>query len=151
MALIKDYHLVDAVADDIPGLILLRVSKEQKRSAPLEELREATSEAISLLVNEAQHGLLRPEAVIKQLEERNMKLYEFFYVSSLWKGDGIEEEQGESRERLIVESKSLVDELADLAVHLFASYDRELLMDFLKFSTFYTFEKVSQISLSHCY
>ena len=33
MALIKDHHLVDAISDDIPGLILLRVSKEQAKSA----------------------------------------------------------------------------------------------------------------------
>ncbi|KAL5323663.1 hypothetical protein ACEPPN_008203 [Leptodophora sp. 'Broadleaf-Isolate-01'] len=144
MNLIKEYHLVDAVADDIPGLIMLRVSKEQKRSAPIAELRELTSEAISLLVDEAQHGLVSPQVVVSQLQEKSMTLYLFFYVSSLWRGDGIEEHQGESRERLVAESKSLVDDLADLAVHLFALYDRELLMDFLKSSTFYTFEKATQ-------
>ena len=142
MNLIKEYHLVDAVADDIPGLITLRVSKEQQRIASTEELQEVTSEAISLLVNEAQHGLVRPEVVVKQLEEENMILYLFFYISSLWRGNGIEKHEGENRERLVVESKSLVDEFADLAVHLFAIYDRDLLMEFLKSSTFYTFEKV---------
>jgi hypothetical protein len=142
MALIKEYHLVDAIADDIPSLILLRVSKEQKQSAPIEELREATSEAIALLVNEAQHGLVRPEVVVKQLEDRNMTLYLFFYLSSLWRGDGIETHAGENIQRLMDESRALVDQFADLAVRLFASYDRELLMDFLTKSTFYTFEKV---------
>jgi hypothetical protein len=141
MTLIKEYHLVDAVADDIPGLILLRVSKEQMQTAPIEELREATSEAIVLLVNEAQHGLVRPEVVVKQLEEKNMTLYLFFYLSSLWKGDSIETHVGENIQRLIDESRAMVDEFADLAVRLFASYDRELLMDFLMKSTFYTFEK----------
>jgi len=144
MTLIKEYHLVDAVADDIPGLIMLRVSKEQKRIAPITELQDLTSEAISLLVDEAQHGLVSPQTVVSQLQEKNMTLYLFFYVSSLWKGDGIEEHQGESREKLVAESKSLVDDLADLAVHLFAMYDRELLMEFLKSSTFYTFEKATQ-------
>lgn len=142
MSLIKEYHLVDAVADDIPGLILLRVSKEQKRSASIDELQELTSEAVSMLVDEAQHGLVSPQVVVSQLQEKNMTLYLFFYVKSLWKGDGIEEHQGETRERLLAESKSLVDDLADLAVHLFALYDRDLLMDFLKSSTFYTFETV---------
>jgi vacuolar protein sorting-associated protein 41 len=146
MALIKDHHLVDAVADDIPGLILLRVSKEQKRTASIAELREITSEAISLLVNEAQHGLVRPEAVVKQLEDKNIILYLFFYVSSLWKGNGIEEGQGESRDRLLAESRLLVEEMGDLAVHLFALYDRDLLMDFLKSSTSYTFEKVRPLT-----
>ncbi|KAF8859309.1 vacuolar assembly protein-like protein [Acephala macrosclerotiorum] len=144
MSLIKDYHLVDAVADDIPGLIMLRVSHEQKRTASTEELRELTSEAISLLVNEAQHGLVSPQAVVNQLDEKDMILYMFFYVSSLWRGDGIEEHQGENRDRLIAESQALVDEFADLAVHLFALYDRDLLMEFLKTSTFYTFEKATQ-------
>jgi hypothetical protein len=143
MNLIKEYHLVDAVADDIPGLIMLRVSKEQKKKASIEELRELTAEPISLLVNEAQHGLVSPEVVVKQLEEKNMILYLYFYISSLWKGDGIEEHQGELRERLVADSKSLVDGIADLAVHLFALYDRDVLMEFLKSSTFYTFEKVS--------
>jgi hypothetical protein len=147
MGLIKDYHLVDAVADDIPGLILLRVSKEQMRSASIEELQEATSEVISLLVNEAQHGIVRPQVVVQQLQDKNMPLYLFFYLSTLWSGRGLEEKPGENRERLLSERKSLVDELADLAVHLFALYDRDLLMDFLKSSTFYTFEKASLTAL----
>lgn len=142
MTLIKEYHLVDAISDDIPALILLRVSKEQERTAPIEELREATSEAIQLLVNEAEHGIVRPDVIVQQLEEKKMPLYLFFYISSLWRGDGITETQLETRERLLVDSRSLVDEHGDLAVHLFATYDRALLMDFLKSSTSYTFEKV---------
>ena len=148
MTLIKEYHLVDAVADDIPGLVLLRVSKEQKQTAPIEELREATSEAITLLVAEAHHGLVRPETVVQQLEAKNMTLYLFFYLSALWRGGGIAEDKFENRERLLVETRALVDELADLAVHLFATYDRDLLMNFLKTSTFYAFEKVSHPLLS---
>ncbi|TVY81948.1 Vacuolar protein sorting-associated protein 41-like protein [Lachnellula suecica] len=144
MALIKDHRLVDAVADDIPGLILLRVSKEQKRTAPISELKEATSEAINLLVNEAQHGLVRPEVVVKQLEDKNMILYLYFYVCSLWSGEGIEEGEGENRDRLLAESRALVDEMADLAVHLFALYDRDVLMEFLRYSTYYTFEKATK-------
>ena len=147
MTLIKNHHLVDAVADDIPGLILLRVSKQQEATAPIEELRETTSEAINLLVSEAQHGLVSPEVVVSQLQEKKLPLYLFFYLSSLWKGTGIEQTSLENRDRLLSESKGLVDQLADLAVHLFALYDRELLMDFLKSSTYYTFEKVSGSSL----
>lgn len=124
MGLIKDFHLVDAVADDIPGLVLLRVSKDQEKSAPIEELEELTSEPIKLLVEEV--GLVRPELVVKQLEE--MPLYLFFYLRSLWRGD---------------ERESL-DDFADLAVGSFATYDRGLLMDFLKTSTFYNFEMVSR-------
>jgi hypothetical protein len=150
MSLIKDHHLVDAIADDIPALILLRVSKQQEATASIEELRETTSEAITLLVSEAHHGLVSPEVVVNQLQERNLPLYLFFYVSSLWKGDGIVETSLETRDRLVGESKSLVDQLADLAVHLFAVYDRELLIDFLKSSTYYTFEKVCTKIISPC-
>jgi vacuolar protein sorting-associated protein 41 len=142
MGLIKDFHLVDAIADDIPGLILLRVSKEQIRSASIKELEEATSEAIALLVNEAQHGLLRPEVVVRQLQDKELPLYLFFYLRSLWRGDGLTQESEQNRERLVSDSKSLLDDFADLAIRLFASYDRLLLMEFLKTSTAYNFEKV---------
>lgn len=142
MSLIKGYHLVDAVADDIPSLILLRVSKEQVRTASVAELEEATSEAITLLVEEAHHGLVRPEVVVTQLQEKDMPLYLFFYLRSLWRGDGLTDESTQTRDRLVGESKSLVDDFADLAVRLFATYDRPLLMQYLQTSTSYTFEKV---------
>lgn len=142
MALIKEFHLVDAVADDIAGLILLRVSKEQEQSASIEELEQATSETIKLLVDEAQHGLLRTDVVVKQLEEKELPLYLFFYLRSLWKGDGLSHESEQSRDRLLTDSKSLVDDHADLAVRLFGRYDRALLMEFLKTSSSYTFEEV---------
>jgi hypothetical protein len=145
MSLIKDYHLVDAVADDIPGFILLRVSNEQERTASIDELRETTSEAIHLLVSEAQHGLVRPSFVVSQLQEKQLPLYLFFYLGSLWKGDAIEEHNLETTDRLVAESKALVDDFADLTVQLFAVYDRVLLMEFLKSSTYYTFEKVNYL------
>lgn len=143
MSLIKDYHLVDAVTDEIPGFILLRVTDEQKRDASIEELCETTSEAIHLLVSEAQHGLVQPSVVVNQLQDKQLPLYLFFYLKSLWKGDAIVEQNLETRDRLVAESKTLVDGFADLAVHIFALYDRDLLMEFLKVSTYYTFEKVN--------
>lgn len=143
MGLIKEFHLVDAIADDIPGLILLRVSRDQMRSASIKELEDATSETIALLVNEAQHSLLQPAVVVHQLEDKELPLYLFFYLRSLWRGDGLNLESDQNRERLVSESKSLVDDFADLAVKLFANYDRPLLMEFLKISTSYNFEKVN--------
>jgi len=143
MGLIKDFHLVDAVADDIPGLVLLRVPKDHQMSASRKELEEATSEVITLLVDEAQHGLVRPEAVVSQLQEKDMQLYLFFYLRALWNGDSLTDQSAEVRERIVIESKSQVDEFADLAVDVFASYDRPLLMEFLRTSTSYTFEKAS--------
>ena len=146
MALIKDYHLVDAVADDIPGLLQLRVSKEQQRTASNEELEAATTEVIALLVDEAQHGLVRPSLVVSQLQKRDMKLYLFFYIRALWNGEGLKQDESpEVHERMVAESRTQVDEFADLAVSVFATYDRPLLMDFLKLSTSYTFEKATQV------
>nr|XP_036582120.1 vacuolar assembly [Colletotrichum truncatum]KAF6790780.1 vacuolar assembly [Colletotrichum truncatum] len=141
--LIRDNHLAEAVADDIPSFIGLRVpaNREFMQEADYEA---ATSEAITLLVDEAQHGLVKPSVVVSQLQEKDLNLYLFFYLRGLYKGEGIEEHLGETRDRLLMESQSLVDEFADLAVRLFAKYDRPLLMSFLRSSTSYAFEKAVQ-------
>jgi tetratricopeptide (TPR) repeat protein len=140
--LIRDNHLAEAVADDIPSFIGLRVPDDLDGMTE-KDLEEATSEAITLLVDEAQHGLVRPNVVVEQLQEQQLLLYLYLYLRGLWKGDGIKEHAGENPDRLMLDSQSLVDEFADLAVQLFATYNAELLMDFLKVSTSYTFEKVS--------
>jgi hypothetical protein len=142
MRLIKEGHLADAVADDIPSFIGLRVPQDRMGKMSRAELEEATSEAVTLLVDEAQHGLVKPDVVISQLQERKLELYTFFYLRGLWRGEGMHEHSGESRARLVTDSQSLVDRFADLAVHLFAVHDRPLLMSFLKTSTAYAFEKV---------
>ncbi len=140
--LIRESHLADAVADDIPSFIGLQVPADQVDHMSTQELEAATSEAITLLVDEAQHGLVKPGVVISQLQQKNLKLYTFFYLRGLWNGDGIQEHQGELHDRLVLESRALLDSFADLTVQLFALFDRTLLMDFLKFSTSYSFEKV---------
>ncbi|KAK0701132.1 hypothetical protein B0T21DRAFT_300756 [Apiosordaria backusii] len=140
MRLIKDGHLADAVADDIPSFISLRVPPGQAKRMTNDELEQATHEAITLLVDEAQHGLVKPDVVVAQLQEKNLDLYTFFYLRGLWRGQGYHEHTGESRARLVTDSQSLVDNFADLAVHLFAEYDQSLLMSFLKTSTAYAFE-----------
>ncbi|KAL9121167.1 MAG: hypothetical protein Q9187_002274, partial [Circinaria calcarea] len=149
MALISTYHLIDALSDDIPGLILLRISKEQQKSAPLSELEELTAEPIRLLVDEAHHGIVRPETVISQLKSRpGMLPYLFFYLRALWNGDTSSsnvEEPLSSTHLAATEGKSLVSDFADLAVELFAEYDRPLLLDFLKTSQSYTLSIASAI------
>jgi len=140
--LIGDSHLADAVADDIPSFISLRVPAERVDRMTIAELEEATSEAVTLLVDEAQHGLVKPDVVVSQLQRKHWNLYTFFYLRGLWLGEGIRDHQGELRDRLVLESKVLLDDFADLTVHLFAEHERALLMDFLKFSTSYSFEKV---------
>src|SRR5699024_1279368 len=89
MNLIRDYHLLDAISDDIPGLILIRVSKEQMKSASIEELQEATSEPVKMLVSEAYSGIVPPETVVSQLQAANRHLYLYFYLRALWRGDSM--------------------------------------------------------------
>lgn len=142
MRLIKDAHLAVAVADDIPSFIGLRVPQDRVNKMTKAELEEATMEPIALLVDEAQHGLVSPEVVVKQLQEKELNLYTFFYLRGLWKGEGIHEHGNESRARLVSDSQLLVNTFADLAVHLFAIFDQSLLMAFLKTSTAYSIDKV---------
>ncbi|KAI1344391.1 hypothetical protein F5Y15DRAFT_366481 [Xylariaceae sp. FL0016] len=135
MRLIKENHLADAVADDVPSFIALRVPEAHLSQMSIEELSDATSEAITLLVDETHRGLIRADTVVDQLEEKNLNTYLFFYFRGLWE---------EYRERPVDETVSLVDNFADLAVHIFTMFNRELLMDFLKVSTSYHFEKAVQ-------
>ncbi|ORY67123.1 WD repeat domain-containing protein [Pseudomassariella vexata] len=135
MRLIRDNHLADAVTDDVPSFIALRVPDAQLSKMTIPELDEATSEAITLLVDEGQRGLIKPDTVVRQLEKKDMNLYLYFYLRGLWNA---------YRERPMDESVSLVDDFADLAVRLFAMFDRDLLMNFFKNSTSYTLEKAAQ-------
>ncbi|KAH8673522.1 WD domain-containing protein [Xylariales sp. PMI_506] len=142
MRLIRDNHLADAVTDDVPSFIALRVPESQLDKMSIEELDEATSEGITLLVEEAQRGLIKTDIVVRQLEKKDFNLYLYFYLRGLW---------NVYRQHHVDETICLVDDFADLAVQLFASYDRALLMDFLKISTSYTFEKAVQECESHNY
>lgn len=147
--LIRDFHLADAVADDIPRFIGLRVSADEADEMTRAEFEEATAEAITMLVDEAQHGLVKPVDVVSQLEGQKLDLYLFFYLRGLWKGEGCHDMGLETRDRLLQETKSLVDDFGDLAVRLFARYNRSLLMEFLKTSTSYHFEKVRPVLRPH--
>lgn len=152
MTLISEHRLLDAVSDDIPAFILMRVSKEQLKSAPISELEEAAAEPIRLLVNEAYTGIVRPETVVTQLKNANRRLFLYFYLRSLWRGEALP--AGTSKPRrgrsaltsdaanklAADEGKAFVENFADIVVELFADYDRTLLMEFLQISTSYTFE-----------
>lgn len=135
MRLIRDNHLADAVADDVVSFIGLRVPEGHPDRMSVEELGEATSEAITLLVDETQRGLIRLETVVSQLEKRSLNRYLYFYFRGLWQ---------EYRDQPVDETLSLIDEFPDLAVRIFALFDREILMDFLRVSTSYAFEKAVQ-------
>lgn len=148
--LIRDSHLADSVADNIPGFIGLRVSPENLDQMTGKELEEATSEAITLLVEEAQHGLVQPRVVVEQLQAQDLHVYLYFYLRALWKGEGLEQQSEGKMDRLVMDSQSLVDEFADLAVQTFAAFNRSMLMEYLKASTSYVLEKVSRPPSVQC-
>jgi hypothetical protein len=152
MSLIRDFHLVEAVRDDIPGFILLRVSKEQMESAPLSELEEASSETISVLVDEGCRGTVPTEEVVESLQEKGpaFQPFLFFYLRSLWKPESHERKAKTAKERvaadrLAADGQILAESFADLMVDLFAEYDRPLLMEFLRKSQSYDLGKATAI------
>jgi hypothetical protein len=146
MALIRKYNLLDAVSDDIAGFLQLRVTTAQIRTASVEEVEEEVSEAISLLVDAAIQGTVQPAKVVKQLQDQNLSLLLFFYLRALWLSSGSMSEGGRINGAVEIGEYSEVDEFGDIAVELFAEYDRPLLLQFLKQSQSYTFEKVSSPS-----
>ncbi|TKA22337.1 hypothetical protein B0A50_08156 [Salinomyces thailandicus] len=148
--MIKSEKLMDAVSDDVPGLLMLRISKAQMRSAALSELAEASSEAVQLLVEEAHRGTVTTEAVIRQLNRKGalFQPFLFFYLRALWHGAANRQEDTTPRrkfDRKIEEGRAFVEDHADLAVALFAEYDRELLMAFLRASTLYNYDRAAAI------
>lgn len=154
LAMIKEHHLVDTIADDIPSLVLLRITPVELKLATQDELAELSSDPIKLLVDEATHGVVGPQEVVGQLEEAQppLMVFVFFYLRALWRGEGTSQKEipkvglrGHVTSLLADEGKILVDQFADMAVDLFAEYDRELLMEFLHTSTSYTFEKAVKI------
>lgn len=157
MSLLREHRLLDEVSDDIPAFILIRVSKEQMKSAPISELEELTAEPIKLLVSEAYTGIVRPETVVSQLEATNRHLFLFFYLRALWRGEAIPYDAAKPRRgrgahvldaanKLAAdEGKALVDNFADTAVELFADYERSLLMEFLQTSTAYSFDTATKV------
>lgn len=144
--LIRKYNLLDAVSNDIAGFLLLRVRDDQLRTGSVEELEEATSEGISLLVDDAMNGTVRPAIVVRQLESRGLTLFLFFYLRALWKVEsstGVHNLAG----TLGLNESLLIDDFGNIAVELFAEFDRPLLLQFLQQSQSYTFEHVSVGSL----
>ncbi|KAI1544118.1 Clathrin domain containing protein [Pyrenophora tritici-repentis] len=152
MTLIRDFHLVEAVRDDIPGFIMMGVSKDQMKSASvkLEELEEASTEAISVLVEEGCRGTIPASDVESQLQEKGPAFRPFlhFYLRKLWKPEMHERTAKTAKERvaedrLVADGKIVAEEFADLMVELFAEYDRPLLMEYLRKSQSYDLSKAT--------
>ena len=153
LALIRENHLVNAIVDDIPSFVMLRVPPGQLKSASRQELEELTSEPIKILVDEAGAGVVNPDEIVTQLDTLSLRPFLYFYLRKLWRGEGAREVPAATRvghsavaTSLAADSgKQQVEQYADIAVDLFAENDRELLMDFLHASTAYTFEKAVQV------
>ncbi|KAF2122103.1 vacuolar assembly protein-like protein [Lophiotrema nucula] len=152
MALIRDFHLVEAVRDDIPGFVLMRVSREQMESAPLSEIEEASSEAITVLVDESCRGIIPADEIVEQLQAKgpSFQPFLFFYLRSLWQPETHERKEKTPKERvaadrLAADGKIVSEEFADMMVELFAEYDRSLLMKYLRESQSYDLGKATSI------
>ncbi len=150
MSLIRDFHLVEAARDDIPGFILMGVSRDQMKSAPLSELEEASAETINVLVEEGCRGTIPADDVIKQLQEKgdSFKMFLFFYLRRLWKPEMHERTAKTAKERvaedrLAADGKIVAEEFADLMIELFAEYDRPLFMEYLRKSQSYDLSKAT--------
>ncbi|KAF2224429.1 vacuolar assembly protein-like protein [Elsinoe ampelina] len=149
MRLIKEWRLSDAVADDVPGLLMLRVSKEVMDKGSREELMTASEEAIGLLVDEAYSGIVPPATVVAQMRSRGktFEVFLYFYFKRLWEGPPKDEDRLVSKverlnlERLTTEGRIIVESFADLALEVFAKYERDLLFLYLRTSTAYTLDK----------
>lgn len=161
MSLVREHRLLDAVTDDIPAFIMIRISKEQMKSAPKSELEQLTSEPTRLLVSEAYTGIVPPETVVSQLIGANRFLFLYFYLRALWRGESLPHDASKPRRgrgahsrdaasKLAAdEGKALIDSFADTTVEVFADYDRPLLMEFLQNSISYSFEKATYICEEH--
>ncbi|KAL6149699.1 Vacuolar protein sorting-associated protein 41 [Exserohilum turcicum] len=152
MTLIRDFHLVEAVRDDIPGFIMMGVSKELMKSAStkLDELEEASSEAINVLVEEGCRGTIPASDVESQLQAKSPSFRPFlhFYLRKLWKPEMHERTAKTAKERvaedrLVADGKLVAEEFGDLIVELFAEYDRPLLMEYLRKSQSYDLSKAT--------
>lgn len=152
MTLIRDFHLVEAIRDDIPGFILLRVTKEQLESASLSELEETSVEAINVLVEEGCRGIVPAEDVVSQLQEKGDQFqpFLFFYLRALWKPQPHERhfktaQERVAADRLAADGQIIAEAFADLILELFAEYDRPLLMEYLRKSQSYDLGKAAAI------
>jgi hypothetical protein len=158
LSLIREFRLAHAISDDVLKFILIRVSKHQVEKASIAELETATAESIKILVREAYNGIVHPETVVSQLQTPSGRLYLFFYLRALWKGEDHPSKTEKTRfrgrgrhardaaEKLAAdEGRALVEPFGDIALDLFADYDRHLLMEFLQTSTSYSFDEACNI------
>lgn len=129
--LIRTYRLLDAISSDILSLLLLRITPTQLTSASIPELESLTDEALDILIDEADKGIVPPTAVISQLHGSThplSNLFLFFYLR-----------------RLFASSPPSTNPHADLALSLFAEHDRPLFHRFLRESHAYSLAHATAI------
>ena len=156
--LLKEEKAMDMIdPEDVPGLLMLRISPELMKKGTLSELESASEEAVQLLVEEAHRGTLMPRTIIEELDRkgRAYRPFLYFYFCALWQGttEDAKTNGDESQPRRLRpkfdprkdQGHALVEAHADLAVTLFTEYNRSLLMTFLRASSVYSFEKAASI------
>lgn len=132
--LIKRLHLLDAVAEDIPGFVLLRVNSSDLKTMTTSQLEEATSEAITLLVDDASHGMVKPSLIVTQLQSMpqtpSSRALLFFYLRGLWRSD----------------LGTIWEPYADLLLDLLAEFSRPDLFVFLRSNfTIYSLDHATRV------
>ena len=147
LSLIREYQLLHAIADDIPGFLMLRVSMDQIQDKSLKELEEASTESVQILADEAYQGAVKPDVVVSQLQKAGPKFQPFlyFYLATLWRGESSKRLPPKRHQQQVAEGRALVDYFGDLAVDVFAEYDRSLLLEFLRLSQSYSLEHASAV------
>ncbi|KAF2399914.1 hypothetical protein EJ06DRAFT_530695 [Trichodelitschia bisporula] len=152
LTLLREFHLLPSVIDDIPGILTLRVPRDQLSQTALPDLEEAAAESITLLVDAAYQGSVPSSAVVDKLKtDAALRPFLFLYLRALWRGQGsvpqlpkkLRHHARAAMGALESEGRAAVDAHADLAVTLFADFDRELLMEYLRASRAYSLDQAA--------
>ncbi|KAJ8603343.1 hypothetical protein MRB53_042196 [Persea americana] len=114
------------------------------------ELDEATEQAVKILAEEAHKGTISTASVIEQLQGQGQEYRPliYFYLRVMWKGldkDGMPLATRRLFRRSMDEGRAMVEDHADVAVTIFADYDRDLLLEFLEASEVYDYNKAATI------
>ncbi|QIX00337.1 hypothetical protein AMS68_005854 [Peltaster fructicola] len=149
-ALLRDERIADALSDNVTGFLTMKIAPSQLRDARLTELDQASDHAVRVLVEEAHKDTVLPDTVVKQLQHKG-KLFRpflYFYLRALWRGHHEERSNVISHrkfDQILDEGHAMVEDFADLAVEVFAEYDREILMEFLEASEVYDYNRAITI------
>ena len=149
MGLIAEYHLAEAVADDIPGFLSLRLPVDQLGAAPLSEIEEASADAIRLLVEEALTGIAPPRLsstnCVSAARPSSPSSSSTCARCGRARAPTRPAPPPHARAAAQAEGRALLEPLGDLAVALFAEHDRPLLAEFLRASRGYSYDRATAV------